>query len=950
MAPAPVDEASHLYLIDGSGFIFRAFHALPGLTRKSDGLPTGAVAGFCTMLWKLVDDAFDGDGIGPTHMAVAFDVSRASFRNAVYADYKANRPPAPEALIPQFPLIRKAVEAFNIPGIELDGYEADDLIASYARSAADLGAKVTIVSSDKDLMQLVGGKIAMFDPMKEKAVGPKEVEEKFGVGPERVIDVQALAGDSSDNVPGAPGIGLKTAAQLIQEYGDLDSLLARAGEIKQPKRRETLQNNVAQIQMSRKLVTLDQTAPQPLALEALGVKAPDPAALLAFLRDLEFATLAKRAVTRFGEAGEGGVFVRPRPEPAPALEEEAPLPPEDPALFAPFDGAGYAVISTEAELDDWIEKARAQGHVAIDLETTSLNEMQAEIVGAALALAPGKAAYMPLSHKEGEDDLFGARRLAAGQIPLEAALAKLKTLCEDDSVLKIGQNLKYDLKVLARYGIGLAPLDDVMLMSYALGSGEGRRHGLEALMAAHLGQEGQSIKDLIGSGKKQITFDLAPIVKAARYAAEDADAALRLALFFKPRLWRKGLATVYETLERPIIPVLAEMERTGILVDQAALSRLSGDFAQRMAQYEAEIHQLAGRAFNLASPKQLGEILFDDMRLPGGRKTKTGAWSTDADALEDLAAEHPLAARILDWRQLAKLKSTYADALVQHVDPATGRVHTSFSLAATSTGRLASTEPNLQNIPIRTEEGRAIRRAFVAPEGRKLVSLDYSQIELRILAHVAEVPALREAFAEGRDIHAITAARVFGLGLEAVTPELRRRAKAVNFGVIYGSTAHGLANQLRIPRGEAQRFIDAYFAEFPGIKAYMERTIAEAKRKGYVETVFGRRILASEVGGKGAQRGAAERAAINAPIQGAAADVIRRAMIRIPPALAASGLKAKMLLQVHDELVFEAPEAEVEALIALVKPIMETADAPVVKLAAPLVVEAGSGANWAEAH
>lgn len=948
---APVDARSHVYLIDGSGFIFRAFHALPGLTRKSDGLPTGAVAGFCNMLWKLVDDAFDGDGVGPTHLAVAFDVSRASFRNEIYPEYKAHRPPAPEALIPQFPLIREAVRAFNISCVELEGYEADDLIASYARAAADQGAQVTIVSSDKDLMQLVGGRVSMFDPMKDKPIGPKEVEEKFGVPPEKVVDVQALAGDASDNVPGAPGIGLKTAAQLIAEYGDLDSLLARAGEIKQPKRRESLVENAERIRISRRLVTLDRKAPQPLPIEDFAAQAPDPAALAGFLRGLEFATLAKRAVARFGEeAGQGALWSVGAPSaPVAESEDETPLAPEDPALFAAFDGAGYETITDEAALDSWIAAAVAQGSVAVDLETTSLNEMQAEIVGVALALAPGKAAYVPLGHMEGEGDLFGERRPVAGQLPRDAALARLKPVFEDESVLKIGQNLKYDMKVLANHGIGLSPIDDTMLMSYALGSGEGR-HGLEALMAAHLRQEGQPIQELIGSGKKQIAFDLVPVAKAARYAAEDADAAWRLAQYFKPRLLRQGLLTVYETLERPIVPVLAAMERAGILVDKQALAGLSTDFAQRMAKLEAEIHGLVGRAFNVASPKQLGDILFGEMGLAGGRKTKTGAWSTDADALEDLAAEQPLAARILDWRQLAKLKSTYADALVEHVDPKTGRVHTSFSLAATSTGRLASTDPNLQNIPIRSEEGKAIRRAFVAPEGHKLVSLDYSQIELRILAHVAEVPALREAFAAGRDIHAITAARVFGLKLEEVTPDLRRQAKAVNFGVIYGSTAHGLANQLRISRGEAQRFIDAYFGEFPGIKDYMDRTIAEAKRKGYVETVFGRRILASGVGGKGAQRGAAERAAINAPIQGAAADVIRRAMIRIPPALAASGLKAKMLLQVHDELVFEAPDAEVEALIALVKPIMERADEPAVQLTAPLVVEAGAGRNWAEAH
>ena len=933
-------KGDHLYLLDGSGYIFRAYHALPPLTRKSDGLPVGAVSGFCNMLHKMVT----GFGTkGPTHLAVIFDHSSQTFRNEIYPDYKANRPPMPEDLRPQIPLIRDATRAFGLPSIEMEGWEADDIIATYAVAAAEAGAEVTIVSSDKDLMQLIRPGITMLDPMKNKPIGPDEVQEKFGVAPDRVIDVQALAGDSVDNVPGAPGIGVKTAAQLIGEYGDLDALLERAGEIKQPKRRATLIDKADQIRISRDLVRLAQDVPVADPVEGFGLEAPKAEPLLAFLTSMEFRTLTQRIAEAMGAEA-----------PLQATEPKAEAPAGETAPGAErawpgIDAKGYVTLTEGADVIAWVREATRTGLLCIDLETTSLDEMEAEIVGIALALEPGRAAYIPVAHVAGDGDLLGASERVPGQIPCDTALEILRPVLADPAVLKIGQNLKYDLKVLARYRVPVTPIDDTMLISYALDSGKGG-HGMDELSERHLGHRPQPIKELIGTGKSQITFDKVEIAKASHYAAEDADITLRLWHRLRPRLAAERVSTVYHTLERPLIQVLADMELAGIKVDRATLGDMSNRFAQKMAEFEDEIYELAGRKFNVSSPKQLGEILFDEMGLEGGKKTKTGAWGTGADVLESLAALHDLPAKVLDWRQLSKLKSTYTDALQTHINAETGRVHTSFSLAATSTGRLASTDPNLQNIPVRTEEGRAIRKAFIAEPGNVILSLDYSQIELRILAQIAGIDALKQAFAEGQDIHAMTASEVFGIPVEGMDPMVRRRAKAINFGVIYGISAFGLGNQLRIPQSEAKSFIDAYFQKFPGIKSYMDETKAQARENGFVETLFGRRIHTPGIAQKGPGRGFAERAAINAPIQGTAADVIRRAMIRIPDALEQAGLGAKMLLQVHDELLFEASEDEAEAVARTVTRVMETAAQPALHLDVPLVVDAGQGKSWAEAH
>ncbi|MDO9524178.1 MAG: DNA polymerase I, partial [Gemmobacter sp.] len=912
-------KGHHLHLIDGSAYIFRAYHALPPLTRKSDGLPVGAVAGFANMISRYVD----GNGTSkdaPTHVAVIFDHSSKTFRNDLYPLYKANRPELPEDLRPQFPLTREATRAFNLACIEVQDYEADDIIATLARQAREAGGRCTIISSDKDLMQLVGGGVEMFDPMKNRQIGVAEVEEKFGVGPDRVVDVQSLAGDSVDNIPGAPGIGIKTAALLIQEYGDLESLLTRAHEIKQPKRRETLMENAAQIRLSRQLVTLKDDTPLPVGLDDLEVKAPDTQALLAFLTLMEFRTLTKRIADRLKV--EAPAIPADRP-----ASDDHPTPPGA-APDAPFDPAGYVCIRDAATLKQWIDRARAKGWVAVDTETTSLDEMRADLVGVSLCVEPGTAAYIPLGHSTGGGDLFGAAQRADGQMPMDQALALLKPMLEDESILKIGQNMKYDAKIFARQGIAVAPIDDTMLMSYAMHAGL-HGHGMDALSERYLGHVPIPIKSLLGSGKSQITFDKVAIDDAVKYAAEDADITLRLWLKFKPQLHKAQVTTVYETLERPLVPVLAAMEMAGVLVDRDTLSRMSNAFAQKMAGLEDEIHKLAGRTFNVGSPKQLGEILFDEMSLPGGEKGKTGAYATGADILEDLAAEgHDLPARVMDWRQLSKLKSTYTDALQDHINRETGRVHTSYSLTGAVTGRLSSTDPNLQNIPIRTEEGRRIREAFIAPKGRVLVSLDYSQIELRILAHVADLPAMKQAFRDGVDIHAMTASEMFNVPLDQMTPDIRRQAKAINFGVIYGISGFGLARNLRIPRADAQGFIDRYFERFPGIKEYMEATIAFAKANGRVETLFGRKIHTPEINAKGPGAGFARRAAINAPIQGSAADIIRRAMIRLPAVLAP--LPATMLLQVHDELLFEVDESAVDDTIAAVKLVMETAASPAV--------------------
>ena len=931
-------KGCHLHLIDGSAFIFRAYHALPPLTRKSDGLPVGAVSGFVTMLQRYVENNSGSDAA--THVAVIFDYSGRSFRNDLYDKYKANRPPAPEDLIPQFPLTRRATEAFNIACKEIEGYEADDIIATLAHKARDAGGRVTIISSDKDLMQLVGNGVEMFDPMKNKRIDREGVIEKFGVGPERVIDVQALAGDSVDNVPGAPGIGIKTAALLINEFGDLESLLNRAEEIPQPKRRETLIVNREQIELSKRLVSLDCETPLDFTLDDLEVRDPEPDALFGFLAEMEFRTILKRVADKLGV--EPPAVMDTTPQGADPISE-----PEAPKAL-PFEPDTYECVADAAALQVWIDRIRGRGYVAVDTETTSLDEMRAELVGISLCVEPGQACYIPLTHKaSAADDLFGGVALADGQMGLNECLDMLGPVLEDETILKIGQNIKYDAKIFARNGITVAPIDDTMLMSYAMNAGL-HNHGMDLLSEQYLGHIPIEIKTLLGSGKSAITFDRVPVADAVRYAAEDADVTLRLWETFKPQLHRKRVTTVYETLERPLVPVLARMEMAGIKVDRDTLSRMSNAFAQSMAGLEDEIQKLAGRPFNVGSPKQLGEILFDEMALPGGVKGKTGAYGTGADVLEDLATEHELPGKVLDWRQLAKLKSTYTDALQDHINPETGRVHTSYSIAGANTGRLASTDPNLQNIPVRTEEGRRIREAFVAEKGKVLVSLDYSQIELRILAHVAGIDALKMAFHEVFFFNQKTAYEMFDVPLDQMTPDIRRQAKAINFGVIYGISGFGLARNLRIPRDQAQGFIDRYFERFPGIRAYMDNTVAFAKENGFVQTLFGRKIHTPEIGAKGPGAGFARRAAINAPIQGTAADVIRRAMIRMDGAIA--HLPAKMLLQVHDELLFEVDEAAADDLIGVAREIMEGAAAPAVKMDVALSVDAGRGSNWAEAH
>ena len=926
-------KGHHLHLIDGSAFIFRAYHALPPLTRKSDGLPVGAVSGFCNMLNRYIEDNNGPDA--PTHVAVIFDHSSHSFRNDIFDGYKANRPPAPEDLVPQFPLTREATKAFNIACEEMEGFEADDMIATIACQARDAGGRVTIISSDKDLMQLVGDGIEMYDAMKNKRIDREGVFEKFGVYPDRVIDVQSLAGDSVDNVPGAPGIGVKTAAALINEFGDLDELLSRAVEIKQPKRRQTLLDHAEQIKLSRELVTLDCNTPLTFALEDLEFRAPIPGQLLDFLTKMEFRTLTKRIAQKFELE-------------IPTTDNQDTTITNNISEKIPFDSANYEYIKTADQLQTWVHKIYETGYVAIDTETTSLNDMLAELVGISLATEIGSACYIPIGHKEGQDDdLFDNFQLVEGQLDLEYVLDCLRPVLTDDSILKIGQNIKYDAKVLSRYGIEVTTFDDTMLLSYSMHGGL-HNHGMDALSERYLDHSPISIKTLIGSGKSAITFDKVKIEDAVTYAAEDADITLRLWKIFKQKLHLSKVTKVYESLERPLVSVLAQMEKNGVKVDRETLSRMSNAFAQKMAGLEAEIYELAGETFNVGSPKQLGEIMFDKLGYEGGKKGKNGAYATGADILEELATSYDFPKRVLDWRQLSKLKSTYTDALQDHINPDTGRVHTSYSIAGAVTGRLSSTEPNLQNIPVRTEDGRRIREAFVAESGNILVSLDYSQIELRILAHIAKIDALKQAFHDGLDIHAMTASEMFDVPLDQMTPEIRRQAKAINFGVIYGISGFGLARNLRIPRAEAQGFIDRYFDRFPGIKEYMDETIKFSKENNYVKTLFGRVIHTPEINAKGPMAGFAKRAAINAPIQGTAADIIRRAMIRVPDAI--KDLPAKMLLQVHDELLFEVKEEFSQDLVDKVQSIMETASLPFLKMDIPLSVDAGHGLNWAEAH
>jgi DNA polymerase I len=1061
-APNPGD---HLFLVDGSSYIFRAYHALPPLSRKSDGLQINAVLGFCNMLWKLVRDLNPQER--PTHLAVIFDKSEHTFRTEFYPAYKAHRPEAPADLIPQFAYIREAVRAFDLPCLEQAGYEADDLIATYARVARSAGAHTTIVSSDKDLMQLVGDSVLMYDTMKERRIGRTEVIEKFGVPPEHVIEVQALIGDSTDNVPGVPGIGPKAASTLIAELGSLDRILNEApgaldaelqqrladvdaeiariagrsvklgsgseiaavlatkfGETElavdkkgQPTadsatiERLAAQGNAfcqailrarnisrvigsalkkiaeqkEQAIISRKLVTLDDDVPIEVPIGNLALHEPDYRRLLAFSKAMELNDLTRRIASASGldaaaiepdarlRASGGSPRALP-PESGPAeggarapraaTPRSSETPPE--AVLAPrllaqkraqaahsarVDRSSYEVVNSPEALAAVIDRAYATGTVAIHVVASSGDAMQAQLVGIALAVAPNEACYVPLTHRSDDPDALFAAGLLPGQIPIRAALETLRPLLEDAGVLKVGSNLKFDWLVLALHGIDCAPGDDVMLISYALDAGKAA-HGLDALSAQWLAHQTLEADEITGSGKARVTFDKLPIERLAPYAAERADVAWRLWQALKPRLAAEQVMTVYETLERPLTSVLARMERRGISIDRDVLSRLSGDFAQRAGALEAEIRALVGEDFNPGSTKQLGDVLFGKMGLPGGKKTKTGAWSTTAAVLEELAEEgHVLPQKILDWREVAKLRSTYTDALPGFVNQQTHRVHTSYALAATPTGRLSSSDPNLQNIPIRTEEGRKIRRAFIATAGRKLVSADYSQIELRLLAEIADIPALRAAFRNGLDIHAMTASEMFSVPIAGMPPEVRRRAKAINFGIIYGISAFGLANQLGIAREEASSYIKRYFERFPGIRDYMEETKNFCRKNGYVVTLFGRKCHYPDIAASNPSlRAFNERAAINARLQGSAADIIRRAMIRIEPALAAAKLSAQMLLQVHDELVFEVEAAEVEPTLRLVTAVMADAPHPALSLSVPLRVDARAAENWDEAH
>ena len=930
-AAKPARPSRHIYLVDGSGFIFRAFFALKTTMTRADGTPTNAVLGFTNMLMKLLEDA--GDAL----VAVIFDAGAITFRNDIYAEYKANRPPPPDELVPQFGLVRDAVRAFDLPCIEQAGYEADDIIATYARQAREAGTEVTIVSSDKDLMQLVRPGVAMFDPMKGTRIGADEVAAKFGVAPDRVVDVQALAGDSTDNVPGVPGIGVKTAALLINEYGDLEAVLDRAGEIKQPKRRQSLIEYAEQARLSRRLVELKQDVPVETPLDALKEPAPSPERLVAFLKENGFRSILARLGAAAGDAAD------------PQATEIAPA------------ETVYELVQDAAALEAWVARAIAAGVVAFDTETTSLDAMRARLVGFSLSLEAGRACYVPLAHVApavqrsldlaGDGGGGGDAGAPPRQIPLDRALAIMRPMLQDEGVLKVGHNIKYDAEILAHYGIDVAPVDDTMLISYVLEGGL-HGHGLDELSRLHLDHENIKFGAVAGTGKNQLGFAEVALDAACDYAAEDADMTGRLHRLLKPRLVSERMTTVYETIERPLIPVVAAMERSGIKVDRAFLSDLSRDFAGRLGRLEQEIHGLAGHPFNIGSPKQLGQVLFDEIGLEGGRKGKTGAYATGAEVLEVLAAQgHELPARVLDWRQLAKLKSTYTDALQVQINPETGRVHTSFAMAVASTGRLSSSDPNLQNIPVRTEEGRKIRHAFVAEAGQVLLSVDYSQIELRVLAHTAGIEALRTAFRDGIDIHALTASQVFGVPVEGMDPMVRRQAKAINFGIIYGISAFGLARQLGVPQADAAAYIKAYFERYPGIRDYMDETKEACRKLGFVETLFGRRCHVPGIKNKNpARRGFAERQAINAPIQGSAADIIKRAMIRMPAALADQGLGARMLLQVHDELLFEVPEAELEATAETARAVMEAAAGPALELSVPLVADIGHGRNWAEAY
>ena len=1015
----PIGPGDHVFLVDGSSFVFRAYFQSINQDAKynyrSDGLPTGAIRLFSTKLYQFILDG--AVGIKPTHLAILFDKSEDTFRKAIYADYKGTRREPPDDLKPQFPLMREAVRAFGLEPIEKAGFEADDLIATYAREAEAAGADVLIISSDKDLMQLVDDRVQFYDfesgqkgrpgYRPERRIDRQGVIDYFGVPPEKVTDVQALVGDTSDNVPGVPGIGLKTASALISEYGDLETLLARSDEIKQPKRRELLTGFADQARMSKQLVTLDRAVDIDTPLAATRVGELDPKRLIAFAKAIELVTLTKRvgdnsgvdpntveadprlksdklhAATYAGKllqsaepateaatsesvgdgelplglpprgqsrpanggapvgSGEGGLWLLPSERAQAGLAR---------ATATPIDAKACTTIVDVGQLDDWLAEVREAGIFSLAIEVTSGDPMVAGITGISLATGPGRAAYVPVGHRNGDTDLLGPG-LVEGQVPVSDALARLKPLLEDESILKVAHDVKPLVLILKRHGIDLVAFDDTILLAYALDAGKGDV-SLPALSERWLGYAPVARKDVTGSGKGAVLFEAIPIERATEVAATTAELTLRLWMTLKPRLPSESMVNLYETLERPMVPVLARMEERGVKVDRQALSRLSGEFAQRLGGLEDEVYGLAGETFNIGSPKQLGDILFGKFGLPGGKKTKTGAWSTGADVLDELAAGgNELAARILDWRQLSKLKSTYTDLLPGFIRDETGRIHTQYALAATSTGRLSSYEPNLQNIPIRTEAGRRIRTAFVAAEGMKLISADYSQIELRILAHVADIPQLKQAFAEGRDIHAMTASEMFGVPVEGMPREVRNRAKAINFGIIYGISAFGLANQLTIPREEAGAYIKRYFERFPGIRDYMEAMKAHVREHGFVRTLFGRKMHFPQIkSGNFAERAFVERASINAPIQGSAADIIRRAMIRMEPALAKARIPAQMLLQVHDELVFEVPEDDAERAMPVIAGVMAKAAEPAVVLSVPLQVDAKAASNWDEAH
>lgn len=953
-------DKPHLYLIDGSSFIFRAYHALPPLTRKSDGTPIGAVSGFCNMLWKLIQLARTPEG--PSHLAVIFDAKGKTFRNDIYPQYKAHRPPAPEDLVPQFPIIKELVKAFHVPSIEKVGFEADDIMATYAKHAVAAGMKVTLVTSDKDMMQLVNDDVDMLDTMKNRFISYDEVMEKFGVHPNRVIDIQALAGDSADNVPGVPGIGVKTAALLINEYGDLDTLLERAGEIKQNKRRENLIEFADLARVSRTLVTLKDDVEMEEDVKDFKLCYPDLDELLEHLLDLGL----NSAVKRIAAAHDADVPVREATSPA----VDSATPPNAADGFTPQSLASkrqqqlaalpvkpedYKTILTLDALNNYIAKVYDAGQVSFDLETDSLNPMIANIVGICLSTQVGEGVYIPVAHKIKTEklDLFAAEMTDedVDQIDFKTALNLLGKMLEDPSILKIGQNLKYDISVLKKYKINLKSFHDTMLISATLDTGR-TNHGMDALSEYHFDHKPIAFKDVCGSGKSQITFDYVPIDAATKYGAEDADVTLRLFQNLYPRLAAEKITHVYQSMERPLVDILVDMEQHGIKVDRERLLELSTNFAAKIEILTKEIYKLADQEFNIASPKQLGEILFEKLALPGGKKTKNGAWQTGAKILDDLAGEgHELPVKMLEWRGLSKLKSTYTDSLPNHINATTGRIHTSYAMAHTTTGRLASTDPNLQNIPVRTEEGRMIRTAFISDVGHQLISADYSQIELRLLAHIADLKTMKQAFADGVDIHAMTASEMFGVPIEGMDSSIRRQAKAINFGIIYGISAFGLAAQLGIGRTEAKDYINKYFERFPGIRDYMEDTKQFARENEYVKTIFGRVCHLPHINDKnGMQRAFTERAAINMPIQGAAADVIKRAMIQMPDALLKAGLKTKMLLQVHDELIFEAPDDEVEATIKVAKNIMENAHNPVVDISVQLKVDAQAALNWNDAH